>query len=163
MSVIDSLEFARTEQTLRGSLRVPDLSRLHDGLYDLSGSVEFVLRGAHDSRRRPLLVVEVSGVLHLRCQRCLGLLDYPLRIANTLLLVTALEARSPELDDEELEWIEASPALDVAQLIEDEIILGLPYAPRHEEGRCTAGCAAPAAERAAGAFSLLAALKKELH
>jgi uncharacterized protein len=160
-AVIDSLEFARTGQTLRGSLAVPALSRLRDSLADDVGEVEFVVNGGRDSRRRPVLTLEISGRLHLQCQRCLGPLEFALRLYNTLLLVGASEAAAGNLDDEDAEWIEASSALDVAALVEDEIILGLPYAPRHEEGACQHGGSAGGPPDAA--FAKLAALKRNSH
>lgn len=161
MSVIDSLEFARTGQTLRGNLPVSGLTRLHDGLFDSQGEVEYALRGGCDERGRPTLTLEIRTVLHLRCQRCLGLLDYPMQLANTVLLVGAAEAESGALDDEALEWIVASAALDVDELVEDEIILSLPYAPRHEEGSCRHE--AMREETAPGPFAALAALRKDIH
>ena len=47
-TVIDSLEFARTGQTLRGSLPVSGLTRLQDSLYDTLGAGRF--RGAGRAR-----------------------------------------------------------------------------------------------------------------
>ena len=68
-----------------------------------------------------------------------------------------------ELDDEDIEWIEASRELDVATLVEDEILLGLPYAPRHEDGACGPLGTAVAEGAAASAFAKLAALKRINH
>ena len=162
-AVIDSLEFARTEQTLHGNLPVPGLLRLQDSLHDALGQVDVVVQGGKDGQRRPILRLDVTGALHLRCQRCLGQLDYPLRLSNTLLLVSQAEAESEELDEMEADWIVASPKLDVAALIEDEIILSLPYAPRHAEGRCEQGGARNQDDGAALQFAKLAALKKDHH
>ena len=161
-TVIDSLEFARTGQALHGSLLLPELGRLKDSLADAVGTVEFEVTGGHDARHRPILKVAVHGTLRLQCQRCLEALDYPLQILNTLLLVGASEAAAGELDDEEIEWIEASRELDLARLVEDEILLSLPYAPRHEEGACRPlGAAAEGA--VSSAFAQLAALKRNTH
>jgi uncharacterized protein len=159
-TVIDSLEFARTGQTLRGSLSLPELTRLRDSLVDTVGAVEFEVSGGHDARRRPILKLAIRGMLRLQCQRCLGALEHPLQVLNTLLLVTAGESAAGDLDEEDAEWVEASGSLDVAALVEDEIILSLPYAPRHEAGSCRqAGNAAPDGA-AASAFARLAALKQ---
>lgn len=161
-TVIDSLEFAGTGQTLAGELPIAGLARLRESLYDTAGDIRFELKGARDSRMRPALILDISGVLHLQCQRCLGMLDYPLRLSNTLLLGSSED--SSRLDDEEVEWIEASNALDVAGLVEDEIMLGLPYSPRHEEGQCRQDTGMTAAEKAASsAFAKLAALKRNSH
>ena len=161
-AVIDSLEFARTGQKLQGSLAVPELKRLRDSLADEEGRIDFVVRGAHDARRRPVLALEISGVLYLQCQRCLGPLEYPLRLSNTLMLVSPGEVAAGALDDEDAEWIEASGELDLATLVEDEIILGLPYAPRHDEGTCRQGGLAAGAP-ADAAFAKLAALRRNSH
>lgn len=162
-TVIDSLEFARTGQAVRGSLPVAGLTRLQDSLHDTLGLVEFAVQGGHDSRGRPTLRLDVSGVLHLKCQRCLGQLDFPLRLISTLVLASAAEAAASGLDDEEIEWIEASPALDVGSLAEDEIILCLPYSPRHAEKECPAGRTDPAGDASRPAFAKLAALRRNLN
>jgi len=159
-TVIDSLEFARTGQTLRGSLPLPGLARLKDSLVDALGMVEFEVTGGHDARRRPILTLAIHGMLRLQCQRCLGALEHPLRVLNTMLLVTAGESAAGDLDEEDAEWIEASGTLDVATLVEDEIMLSLPYAPRHEEGSCRHVGTAAADGAAASAFGKLAVLKR---
>jgi len=162
-TVIDSLEFARTGQTLRGSLPVPGLTRLKDSLADTLGEVEFVVKGAHDAHRRPILMLEISGVLHLQCHRCLGLLDFPLRLLTTLLLVSAGDAATREFGDDDTEWIEASGELDVAMLVEDEILLSLPYAPRHGEGLCRHGTSVAAHGAGGSTFARLSTLKRITH
>ena len=162
-TVIDSLEFARTGQTLRGSLPIPGLMRLQESLFDGLGEVRFEVKGGHDARRRPVLTLEIGGVLDLQCQRCLGRLDYALQLSNTLLLVSAGEVASGSLDEEDAEWVEASGELDVASLVEDEIILSLPYAPRHGEGLCRYNMNVVADGAAGSTFAKLAALKRNNH
>jgi uncharacterized protein len=136
-AVIDALEFARAQQQLRGSLDVATLKRLEDVLFDSAGSLDYEIRGTRDERNRPQLALVITGGLHLQCQRCLGLLDYDVAVANTLLLLP----RGAELEDDAgdpdgPDMIEATPELDVAGLIEDEVLLSLPLAPRHPEGSC---------------------------
>lgn len=161
-TVIDSLEFAGAGQELRGSLPVAGLTRLQDYLFDSDGSVEFVVSGGRDLQRRPILTLEISGSLHLQCQRCLGELDYLLQVLNRLRLVSKGEDLSEDADDPEApDCIEANPQLDVALLIEDEILLSLPLSPRHAEGTCQNMLARQEhdADRT-GAFAKLRALKK---
>jgi uncharacterized protein len=99
-------------------------------------------------------------MLHLQCQRCLGRLEYPLFVSNTLRL--ALPG-SAELEEEDVEAIEASSELDVAGLVEDEIILSLPYSPRHGDGACRQAADADAARGGTRAFDKLATLKRQIH
>ena len=54
-------------------------------------------------------------------------------IESRLVLVTN-EAELPDIDDEDpdVDVVVASGKLNVLELLEDEIILGLPIAPRHD-------------------------------
>lgn len=162
-TVVDSLEFARTGQTLRGSLPLAGFNRLKDSLADAPGTVEFEVRGGQDARQRPILTVAIVGMLRLQCQRCLEALDHPLHVVNTLLLVAGGETAARELDDEDIEWIEASREFDLAVLVEDEILLSLPYAPRHEDEVCRLARTATTDSAGASAFAALGALKRNDH
>jgi uncharacterized protein len=160
-TVIDSLEFARAAQELQGSVPIARLTRLRDCLSDRHGEVNYAVTGGRDERRRPVLKVDISGNLRLQCQRCLAGFAYPLGISSTLLLVHPGEDMSTNAEDPEApDCIEASPELDVVALVEDEILLGLPFAPRHPEDACQSAWGV--GERATGersAFARLAELK----
>ena len=160
-AVIDSLEFARAGDELRGSLSVTDLKRLDDVLFDSEGRLDYELRGSRDERNRPQLEVTVVGSLHLQCQRCLGLLDYDVDIIATLLVVPRGADLGDEIDDPEgPDVIEGEAEMNVAGLIEDEVVLSLPLAPRHSEGACASRL--PDTQPLEGmpkAFAQLAALK----
>jgi len=159
-AVIDSLEFARTEQELRGNLPVSSLGRLHDCLHDTTGNVEFVVKGGHDDEKRPVLALDISGLLHLKCQRCLGQMDYPLRLSSVLRLVRRDENLAEVVaDPDAVDCVEASAELDAAALVEDEILLSLPFSPRHEEGECGNRIKELNMDRRS-AFAQLAELKK---
>ena len=162
-TVIDSLEFARAGRNLSGSLPVVAMARLQDSLLERSGEIRYELKGGLDARQRPVLTLEISGVLHLQCQRCLGALEHVLRLSSTLLVTSGADAGADDPDDGEMESIEASAELDVAGLVEDEILLSLPYAPRHGEGRCSQSADQAAGGSGAKAFAQLAALKRNRH
>jgi uncharacterized protein len=66
-----------------------------------------------------------------------------------------------EIDDPEgPDMIEASAALDVAALVEDEVLLSLPLAPRHPEGMCESRVGQEEGAERPSAFAQLAALKQ---
>lgn len=161
-AVVDSLEFARTAQTLRGSLPVAEFARLQDDLWDGSGLVEFVLHGGKDVRQRPSLRLQVEGELQLRCQRCLGPLRFHLKLDRTLLVVPAAD-EADEDSEEDCESIEPDPRLDVAGLVEDEVILSIPFSPRHPDGECRAESGSAARADFELALGKLAALKRSPH
>jgi uncharacterized protein len=161
VAVIDSLEFARAQQQLRGSLPVVSLTRLEDVLFDSQGSLDYQVRGTRDERNRPQLELNISGELHLQCQRCLGLLDHQVNVVSTLLLLPRGADLEDDADDPDApDVIEASPELDVAGLIEEEVLLSLPLAPRHSQGACESRLPKSTEAVEPKAFAKLAGLKR---
>lgn len=157
-AVIDSLEFARTGQCLTGSLPVSSFPRLEDVVAG-NGDIAYEVKGTKDGRNRPMLALRIRGALPLQCQRCLGPLEYPLDIASNVLIVppgtTPDDADDPDAPD----YIEVQRELDLTELIEDEILLCVPFAPRHE-GECAGTRPKEGGEQAKKSpFAALAALK----
>ncbi|MFZ2161953.1 MAG: YceD family protein [Sideroxyarcus sp.] len=153
---IDSVDFARNGKEIRGEIAVSELSRLGDLLAKSEGSLTYIVSGFREGDG-DMLGISLQGSCTLRCQRCLGELEYPVDMTSRLLLLPADRLDEVE-DDDEVEAIEADPKLDVLALIEEELLLGLPFAPRHPEGKC-----APATnglQQKASPFAVLAGLKK---
>jgi uncharacterized protein len=158
--VIDGLEFARNGRSLSGTLEVGSLERIQDSLASPEGVIEYSIQGVRNPRGRPMLRLAVTGTLQLRCQRCLGPLRHSVDVMSELLLLrdeSEFADLAEELDDT-LDGIVAQPRMDVAAMVEDEIILGLPYAPRHPQGEC--GMAAGTESAKASPFATLARLRK---
>ncbi|NNM81638.1 MAG: DUF177 domain-containing protein [Burkholderiales bacterium] len=110
------------------------MQRLDDLLASGSGQVKYRIAGAIDGEGHSLLHLEVEGTLKLKCQRCLGEFDYPLRIRSNLKLVKD-EADLVDIEDEDpdVDSIVVREKMEILPMIEDEILLELPYAPRHVE------------------------------
>lgn len=158
-AVIDSFEFARNGEKLSGTLPVAHFSRLQDLVADNGGDLSYEIVGGHDARQRPQLMLRVRGVLELQCQRCLGPLRHVVDFENTVLVMpegaTPDDAQEPDGPD----YIEAQREMDVASLVEDEVLLQLPFAPRHE-GKCASSeQAAVSRGGKESPFAVLAALK----
>jgi uncharacterized protein len=138
--VIDSLAFVRESGLLQGELPVAGLARVLDMLADTTGELSYRVQGRMStgagtgrSPGRPQLFLEVDGLLSICCQRCLEGIDYPVRIRSLLELVKdGEELTQEEIEDDSKDFLSAQKELDVVALIEDEIILDLPVAPRHE-------------------------------
>jgi len=152
--VIDGLEFARTGSKLQGAWPVAGFARLRDALRADDGILQYVLLGVPDERGRPALRLKVDGTLQLICQRCLGALEFPLRIdASLQLAATQAEVDAQPLEAEGPEQIVAGREMPVRELVEDEVLLAIPLAPRHER------CAASLAPAASGEKSPFAGLR----
>jgi len=163
---IDSLDFAGNGRQISGKVPVAELPRLLDALEDTEGFLEYTVRGDTDRQGHPLLDVSISGNCRLRCQRCLGALEHAVQIDTRLLLrdQASLDALDDDAvadgDEEELDSILAEAHLDVLNLLEEEILLSLPIAPRHEPGACEAADGGKAHEEEQNPFAVLARLKR---
>jgi len=157
-AVIDGLEFVRSAAELSGEVLVTDLDRLADRLKDRGGTLRYKLVGNLDARQRPRLRVVVAGRISLECQRCLGRLPYDVALDSSLLVLAEGEnGDTAEVDD--LDAVAADPVMDVWSLVEDEVLLELPMAPRHVDGECHAMAEAER-KLAASPFAVLAQLKQ---
>ncbi len=153
---IDSVDFARNGKELRGEIPVSELSRLSDMLAESGGALTYIVRGYQEGDC-DMLEVTLRGACTLTCQRCLGKLSYPVDMVSRLRLLPAERLDEVE-DDDEIDGIKATSQLDVLALIEDELLLGLPFAPMHPEGECAS--TANDLQQKASPFAVLAGLKK---
>lgn len=134
-------DFAQRGRELRGSVAVAALPRLGASLHaeaaalaelrvrwELQGTV----RDEASGQAQPLVRLRVQGELPMLCQRCLQTSWHPVDDTVVLRLVD----QEPELDAEELESDEeafcARHPVDLAELVEDQLILALPLVPMHE-------------------------------
>jgi uncharacterized protein len=164
-SFIDSLGFARNGQHLSGELPVAELPRLLDMLETPQGNLHYTVQGGVDKQGIPFLDVGVIGLCRLRCQRCMNGLDYPVRLNARLLLrdqagLDALDEDVAGGSEEEFDSILADTHLNVLDMLEEEILLSLPIAPKHELGACRATDGENTQRNEKSPFAELAQLKR---
>ena len=158
---IDSLDFARQGGELRGELPVAELPRLQDMLADPQGKVSFEVYGLLDKSGKPALQVKLDGQCVLRCQRCLEGYTHPLHLSSRLYLVREERPLDESaLVDEGPDSIVADAHLDVLALLEDEILLSLPFAPKHPSGDCRSETKSQI-EPSRNPFAILSGLKRQ--
>lgn len=130
----DPFRFAGEGRSLSGEVALAELSRLADVLAERSGALAYRVAGEVTVDRKSMLRLEVSGELALRCQRCLGSMVWPVAIDTLFELVRPGQPiPDEELEEDAYDAIEASVDMDVLALVEDEIVLAVPFAPRHED------------------------------
>ena len=162
---IDSLDFARNGQKISGEVPIAELSRLLDILETPQGILSYTVQGVVDKQGNPALDVSIAGSCQLRCQRCLKGLDYAVQLDTRLLLRNqeSLDALGDNVaggEEEEFDSILADAHLDVLDMLEEEILLSLPIAPKHELGACQATDSENAQEEEQHPFAVLAKLKR---
>ena len=165
--VIDATGFARAGQSLEGVSQTSQFARLCQDLPEpQDGEIRWALRGRFDaSTRRSWLDVHAHGPVRVVCQRCLESFSLTLEVSSTLGLVDtqaqldAMDALEAEGQGADIEYLVADPRLDVLGLVEDELILVLPYAPTHET--CPGDAAAAEPPRRPSPFAVLKDLGKD--
>lgn len=180
--IVDAFDFARRGQVLKGAFSVHRLDRLLEGLPEqpvaeltvldgapaVPGIVRYVIEGRRTKDDKSELVLQIQANLVLECQRCLGALVLPIDRQTVFELVR----RESDLGDEDIdeddldrpEKIVGSPKFNLCDLVEDELILEVPYVPRHEICPETADLDAQAEEEAGreeplSPFAVLSQLK----
>jgi len=158
-TVLDCLEFARGGGVLERRVGLDEMPRLADLLATPAGFLSVRLEGWRDAQGKSWLQMDIAGEPVLCCQRCLGGVKLPLAIKSRLQLMAPGEDwPDDDLVDDSADAMEAEKALDVLQLIEDEVLLALPIAPTHEQ------CESPLANAGrhdSSPFAALVALKKD--
>ncbi len=160
-AAVDGLEFASEAGRLSGQVAVATLSRIADNLASNRGSLECVVQGEMDQDGNSFLLLAVTGTLQLRCQRCLESMALALRIERRLLLVVPGGSwPDDELEDDTFDAIEASRTMALFSLIEEEVLLALPIAPRHEVCESPVVMLDKDRDRESSVFAVLAQFKK---
>lgn len=135
-----------------------ELPRLAELLTTTAGSLSVRLEGWRDEQGKSWLQLDIAGEPVLCCQRCLGGMKYPLAIRSRLQLIApGADWPDDDLEDDSADAIAADAELNVLSLVEDEVLLALPIAPRHEQ------CESPSASASGNGsspFAALADLKK---
>ncbi|MCX7231216.1 MAG: YceD family protein [Burkholderiales bacterium] len=141
---IDTHEFTRRGDVAEGRVPLAELERLGSLLVADDGELVWRLAGdselGADGSRRAHLHLALSATLAMRCVRCLERIDIPLDVERDYRLVaTEAQAEQEDVDEDEVDLLVGARRFDLAGLVEDEAIMALPPAPRHD------GCSAPAA------------------
>jgi uncharacterized protein len=164
--VIDAFEFSRLKEQAEGELAVADMARLAGETVDRAGVLKWSLSGGTDKLGHPQLKLSVSGQVNLVCQRCLTAM--PFEVSSESVLVLAKDDESADaieevLDDESIDVIVGEAEFNVSYLVEDEALLALPVAPKHDvcpaQAVSESGVAAVATEKVSP-FSVLKNLKQ---
>lgn len=160
--VIDGFEFASAGASMQGVWPLSDFPRLGDMLAMDVGEVAYKVDGVRDARGRPSLRVRVQGTLQLRCQRCLEAMPFEVEADQTLVLAETLaEIHAEPADAHAPDRVVAGKEMPVRDLIEDELILAVPYAPRHDS--CVARPSPDAAKEKTSPFAGLRGLMGGKH
>jgi len=127
---IDPLHLADKRGELKGQIPISSLDRLADVLFNETGAVAVDLFFGREGR---LAKVEgqIEAVLELKCQNCLQAVQWSVKSAVKLGIVTSLDQADRLPEDYEPLLVDEEKIL-LKNIIEDELLLILPAFPKHE-------------------------------
>lgn len=133
---INPLQFADQRRRLEGTVRIDGLARLADALMSRDGDVTVDLVFGRDGRTATISG-SIKADLQLQCQCCLEILHWPVSVTVRLGVVDSIDASGLLPEDYEPLVLEAEQ-IAVADIVQDELLLAIPYCPQHVQ------CGAPA-------------------
>ncbi len=127
---------------LEGTLDAVDSDRLVERVAEGEegqGVVQWRIAGTTDPAGRLALAIAVQGEVPVTCQRCLSDFLFPVE-RETVAVLARSEQEADGLDaSTDSEVLVADHPLVASELVEDELLLTLPFAPMHPQGTCEAG------------------------
>ena len=165
---LDVAAFAKEAGELHGRWPLQQFDRVTDAstrdtpvTEELAWRVRGERRTLRGGEPQTWLHLSALGEVPLQCQRCLRPVVIEVQVERSFLFVHGEDAAAQIDNDIEEDVLPITRALDLRELIEDEVLLALPIVPRHEA--CPIPLVADPAEAPAdGApnpFAVLAALK----
>lgn len=160
---VDVYALARTSGQIVGAMPIVQMQRLMPILAEPSGRVAFDFRGLIDSKGRPAAELRIEARLRLYCDRCAEPVDVITGETGKFYFVPDQQAlEAVPIEDVDEEPLIGSERFDLADLVEDQVILSLPMTPRHavcDPIRAEADDLATEEPRA-NPFAVLASLKR---
>jgi len=158
--VIDTAEFARKGLEIHDTIALSQFPRLQEMLATPEGKLDYELKGSVAADGKPHLQFRMQGVIPLTCQRCLESLDFELDTSADFILVSDERMIPPQEDEKDTEdYLVVDPHMQVIEMLEDELLLALPFAPKHTDGQCAAGSDVQADNDKQSPFAILRGLK----
>jgi len=134
---IDTFQLARSGQHIDGEIAIARLPRLLEYMA-LDGVLRYRIDGVIDDQGHAAADLHLQGSLQLVCQRCNAPLEFELDQTTRFRFVgTEQELNALPIEDDQIDAVIGSRALNIHDWVEDEAILSLPLVPRHD------ACSAP--------------------
>ena len=117
----------------QGKIGLGDLNRLADFLLLDRADIEVEFKFSRSDYDLSMVEGEIQTRLTIKCQRCLRAMEIPLKI-NFQLLVSPPDS---EVIESGLDTVYSqNGSVDIFEVVEDELILGLPLVTMHEDIAC---------------------------
>ena len=144
-TTLDVRKAAGRGASVSGTLKPLDLKRFSQLLAEDTGSLQATLAFSRDEENRYLIKVSVAADISVTCQRCLESMPVHLETDNVLAIVWDDDS-ARQLPRYLEPMIVAEGPCNLWELVEEELMLGLPAFSYHETQECNeilAGLSSP--------------------
>lgn len=132
---VDPFRFADQAIRLQGMLPIKDMQRFSESLYSNEGEVEVNVQFGVDEQKIRYMRGHYTTQLVLQCKRCME--RYVQEVSGEILSGFAhTEEEADQLPDRYDPVVVSDGMLAIADVIEDELIIGLPIVPMHSANDC---------------------------
>jgi uncharacterized protein len=133
---VDARKVFVNETLVEGSIEVQKLERVAACTADGQGKVRAKLTFSIDRAGRRRIKGSAQSPLMLTCQRCLQPVAVELQEEIELVLVD--DEESAQLLDKEFEpWVSEDHRIILADLLDEQLLLGMPIVVYHQHGPCS--------------------------
>ena len=135
---LDVKALAQSGDKISGSDLLSRYERLAEGLHGagpdltINWSARGEWRQGASGQSEPWLHLGLDTSLPLLCQRCLGPVSSPISVQRSFRFVSSEDAAQAQDDDVEEDLLVLSREFNLAELIEDELLMDAPLIPRHD-------------------------------
>jgi len=132
---VDPFRFAENGIVLEGVIPVKDLTRLISSLDGSSGEIQVNVKFGIDEQGTRYMRGDYSTKLELQCKRCMKPFAFSIDGAINVGIVAA-EDKINQLPSGYDAMTVKDGSLIISEIVEDELIIGLPIVPMHDIENC---------------------------
>lgn len=134
---IDPFRLASQGAKFKGSISLAELPRLREVLSDVQGVAEVMLEiGKED--KRVYIRGKITTAVELVCQRCGEPVVYDINL-DLKLSPVSMDAQAANIPSDYEPWVTDDKPVLVTELVEEELLLGLPMIAKHRPEECQIG------------------------
>lgn len=134
---VDTRKVFLQDGKLIGSILFSRMPRFEECLLEKDGNVQVELEFSTNKSKQRVIIGKLKTSAPVACQRCLDAVQIDLEDSFTLALIRQ-ESDIAKLEDSLDPWICEDHKLDIAALIEEQLLLCLPIVSTHDDKNCLA-------------------------
>ncbi|TNF03348.1 MAG: nucleic acid-binding protein [Gammaproteobacteria bacterium] len=135
--ILDPRRLANQGETLSGQVSVSHCERLRDAVLAINAPIHAELVFEMAEQGRKVVAGSVKTIVEVACQRCLQPMTLPLDVDFRLGIVWS-EDEAKSLPKDLDPWVVEQETADLSGMVEDELLLALPFVTYHPSESCKA-------------------------